>query len=104
MFVSLFFSSFDLLPCSNRGVRGGAKVMRSVNLLLQVAYVSFNISYMDHFSPAGSNMGFTRANRPQDAGVIGLFKYNSEKKHFCFPKDAQIITKTLAEHTENNNN
>lgn len=80
--------------------------MRSVNLLLQVPDVSFSIlqSYIDHFSPAGSNMGFIRATRPQDAGVIGLFKYNPEKKHFCFPEDAQIITQTLADTIEINNN
>lgn len=72
--------------------------MRSVNLLLQVAVVS------RHFSPAGSNMGFTRATRPQDARVIDLFKYNPEGKAFLLSKRCTIITEILSEHIEIINN
>lgn len=65
------FLFFDLYPAVTEGTGERAKV----NLLLQVAVVNSNIlwSYIDHFSPAGSNIRFTRATRPQGAGVIGLF-------------------------------
>lgn len=85
MFVSLFFSSFDLLPCSNRRKRERGKGHE----VSQPPVVGSSRQFQHpielhqlHFSPAGSNTGFTRATRPQDAGVIALFKYNPEEKAF----------------------
>lgn len=77
-----------------KGEGDGAKIMRSVNLLLQVAVVIFKVQ-LTSFPLLDQRWDLQG---PQDKGVNGLFSQNPREQNTCaLLDDAQIFMEISAE-------